>query len=72
MEVLFQHLIGAFCLAVLFWVISQGKIKSHIKGKFQELEKLSQVMKSDGIYCWNKYSLFRELINDNQNHIKAR
>jgi len=41
-------------------------------GKDIDDEQLCQVTQSNGIFCWNEYSLFEESINDNENCVKTR
>jgi len=40
-------------------------------GKDVDHKQFSQVIQSDGVYCWNKYGLFGELLNDNQNCVEV-
>jgi len=41
-------------------------------GEDMDYKQFSQIIWGNDIYYWNKYSLLGELVNNNQNYVKAR
>ena len=40
-------------------------------GEDVDHKQFSQVIQSNSVYCWNKYGLFGELLNNNKNCVEV-